>query len=197
MGLSVTVKLQGQNCKRLDSKVFFKSIKLGEQIPVDLTACSKKTKLEYSYYTDYRLEHSSFNQGCRKKYSDLFNFLSMPFDFSIISTTQKGKIFYVELYSFFDDNRHGDSINYMPPPNFIGIYNKLVLLYGKPTRIQEAKNQDSLFIKELGIPRQIEWECNTINLRLRVNYGSLNKDLNVIDIQVRNTRLEFEQANQQ
>ena len=188
--LIAAITLHCQNCKGLDSKLFFSSIKFGDQIPGDLTDCSKKTKIEYQYHTDYRLQYDSLNQGCRKRYADLFTFLSIPFSFIQIDANKKGQVFYVELYSFFDDAHLHDSI-YTPPANFIEIYNKLVSLYGKPTGIEEATDRDSLFIKELGMPRLIAWECNNISLRLRVNYGSREKNLNVIDIQIRNRQFEL------
>ena len=186
-----SVSLHSQNCKSLDSKLFFKSIKFGDQVPDKLTACSKSPKLEYSSYIDYRLEYDSLNKDCRKRHSDIFEFLSIPFSFSEISTNKKGQIFQVELYSFFDDTHRKDSIISVPPANFVKIFNKLVALYGKPTEIKEATNSDSLFIKELGIPRLIVWECNNISLRLRVNYGSREKALNLIDVQIRNTQFEL------
>ena len=171
-----TIILHSQNCNTLDNKSFFKSIKFGNQIPDELFLCSKIQK-----NTLFRVEYDSLNQHCKKKYSDLFKFLTVPYSFLQISRTQKGKISSVGLYSFFDDNR---GKTYEPPANFINTYNKLISLHGKPTRIEEPTATDSLFIKELGMSKLVAWECENIFLTLRVRYGAASKVLNILEIQI-------------
>jgi hypothetical protein len=76
------------------------------------------------------------------------------------------------------------------------IYKKLVSLYGKPTRIEEGTNTDSLLIKELAMPYLVAWECNNIFLQLRVRYGSRQKALNIIDIQITNRQFDIPEQEQ-
>jgi hypothetical protein len=116
----ITFKSHSQNCKTLDNKLFFTSIKFGDQLSNDLMVCLKKTKTEYSYYTGYRIKYDSLNQDYKKKYADLFTFLSVPFSFSQITANKKEQIYSVELYSFFNDYRN-DSMAYNLPANFTGI----------------------------------------------------------------------------
>lgn len=176
--------LHSQNCTALSGKTFFNGIKLGGRVPGGLIDCSGGTLFQYPYYNDYRLDYDSLKQNCKKKYGDFFKFQNMQFSFSSISTNKKGKINNIELYTFFEDEHSNDSIISNPPGKFITLFNKLVSLYGKPTSIQNATGSDSLFIKELGISRLIIWECDNESVRLRLNYGARNKDLNVIDIQI-------------
>ncbi len=189
LGSFITVTLHSQNCKTLDSKLFFRSIQFGYQIPIDLFHCSNK-KNQNQYDTDLRIEYDSLNQDCKDRYSDLFTFLSMPFSFFQARTNRKGQIFLVDLYSFFDDNNHNELMTYDPPANFNDTYNQLTSLYGKPTRTEGATGTDSLFIKELGMPKLVVWECNNIFLQLRVRYGSRQKALNVINIQITNRQFD-------
>ncbi len=192
-GFFITSGLYAQNCKVLDNKSFFLSVKHGNQIPEDLIACLKHAKPEHSYFI--RIEYDSLKASCKKRYADLFNFLSVPFSFSQIGANDKGQILSIQLYSFFDDNRK-DSLIYTPPVNYTGIYTKLLLLYGQPTRVEEASYTDSLFVKEMGMPRLATWECNNITLQLRVRYGSRVKDLNVLEVSIRNRKFDIPEAEQ-
>jgi len=187
--LVASVNLHSQNCKALESEQFFKTIKLGAQIPIELTECLRNVKIEYPYYNDYRVSPDNLSQTCRKKYIDIFKFQSIPFSYLLISTNKKGQIIHIELYIFFENDRKDSSLP-KPPANFTRLLNNLKSLYGDPTRIKEATDQDSLLVKELGLPRTIIWECNKVSLQLRVNYGSNKKELNVIDIQIRNESID-------
>jgi hypothetical protein len=90
----------------------------------------------------------------------------------------------VELYTFFEDNRDDTSKIYDPPANFIKTYNKLIKLYGMPDKIENASESDSLFMKEVGMEKDVEWVCGNTALRLRVRYGVRNKDLNVFHVRL-------------
>lgn len=171
---STTNFLFGQDCKVLDKKSFFKSIKFGNPIPEDLFVCSKVQKNAF-----FRMDYNSTDGQCRNKYADLFGFLSNTYTFLQIGQNQKGQIYSVDLYSFFDDIRDDTSKQYDPPANFMNTYNHLISLYGMPTRIENANERDSLFIKESGIPKMAAWECNRISLTLRIRYGARNTDLNI------------------
>jgi len=192
-GSLVTFNVHSQKCQTLDTKSFFTSIKFGGQIPADLTVCSRKTKIENPYYGVLRIGYDSLQRECKKKYADLFTFLSVPFSFSQLGTNKNGQILSVELYSFFNDHS-GNAVTYKPPSNFIRINKKLESLYGKPTRIEEPTKTDSLFIKEKGMPLLIAWECNTIHLRLRVIYGARQKALNVLHLQIINRDFDLPEA---
>ena len=180
-----------QNCKILDNKSFFTSIQFGNKIPDDLFLCSKKQNLPSLYYTGFRLEYDSLNPNCKNKYADLFSFLTIRYSFSQISLNKKGQIFLLDLYSFFDDNDTNDSTTYQPPVKFTETCNKLISLYGNPTRIEEANSTDSLLVKDLGMPKMVAWECNNISLILKVRYGSRSKALNVLDIQIINRNFDL------
>jgi hypothetical protein len=187
----LTGEVQGQNCKTLEQKSFFKSVRFGGPIPDELTNCSKAIKLKYSNYTHVQVMRDSLQQRCNKKYADLFHFLSVPFSFAQLDANNKGELFFVEMYSFFDDNRSGDSITYNPPPNFTRLYKKLESLYGKPNRTEVPTKADSLFIREKGMPLMVAWECNNIHLRLKIHYGARQKMQNVLDIQIVNRAYEL------
>jgi len=180
----------GQDCKKLDSKSFFRSIKFGDSIPPDLIACSQKTKVGNGY-SFLRIQYDSLDKSCKKKYADLFTFLSTPFSFSQISTNNSGQIMLVEFYSFFEDKRPDKPLTYELSPNFSKIYKKLQSLYGKPTTIKEPTKTDSLFLREKGIPVEMYWICNTIDLQLRGFYGASKKDLNVLHVQIRNRNFDL------
>lgn len=182
----------GQDCKKLDYKSFFRSIKFGDSIPPDLIACSKKTKVANGYSV-LRIQYDSLDKSCKKKYADLFTFLSTPFSFSQISTNNNGQVLVVELYSFFNDDRSDKALIYDPSPNFIKISKKLESLFGKPTTIKEPTKTDSLFLREKGMPVEMFWTCNTIELQLRGYYGASKKDLNVLHIQIRNREFDLVQ----
>jgi hypothetical protein len=188
--LFIVVDLYSQHCKTLDNALFFTSIKLGGKVNRELSDCSKNSKITYAYYTDYRLCYDSLDQVFRKKYADLFKFQSIHFSFSAFSTNKKGQISNVELYDFFEDIHGNDSIISRPPANFTKLFNKLVSLYGKPSKIEKSPDSDSLFIKDLGLHQLVVWECNNNQLQLRVNYGSRTKALNIIAIQISNTWID-------
>ncbi|MDI3322053.1 hypothetical protein [Pinibacter soli] len=175
--LSATNFLYGQNCELLDKETFFKSIKLGEQIPDDLLICSKIQRNEF-----FRVEYDSLDQQCRHKYSDLFKFLSNSFSFLQIYRYTTGKIVSVDLYSFFEDNRDDTSKIYDPPANFTKTYNKLIKLYGMPNRIKNANETDSLFVRDIGMEKVAEWICGNTALTLMVRYGARKKEINVFSV---------------
>ena len=187
----ITVELHGQPCHLLDSHPFFSSVTLGSQVPGDLISCDQKSKLVYPFYVDYHFQHDNLSPQCRKKFADLFTFQSLTFCCSQITTNKKGQISSVGMWSFFEDNQRDDSINYQLPASFSMLYDKLVLLYGTPTEIKGATVSDSLFIRETAMPRTISWECNEINLQLRVRYGARNKALNVLHIQITSREFDF------
>ena len=189
--LFIAENLHSQNCKKLDSQLFFTSIKLGGKVPVDFTDCSKNATIQYANYTDYRLEVDSLNKGCKEKYLDLFKFQSISFSNAEISANKKGQISQVELYYFFEDIHGNDSIISTAPDNFIKLFNKLVSLYGTPTKTEKSPERDALFIKNLGIYQLFVWECKNITLQLRGNYGCRTKSLNIIDVQIKNTQFEL------
>jgi hypothetical protein len=62
--------------------------------------------------------------------------------------------------------------------------------------VEEATYTDSLFVKEMGMPRLATWECNNITLQLRVRYGSRVKDLNVLEVSIRNRKFDIPEAEQ-
>lgn len=49
---------------------------------------------------------------------------------------------------------------------------------------------DSIFMKELEMPRLLSRECDKINLQFRVGYGSRVKELNILEVWI--TDREFE-----
>ena len=190
-GLFITDFIYCQDCKILDNKSFFETIQFGNEIPDDLFLCSGKQKLPSLYYTGFRIEYDSLNPDCKKRYSDLFSFQTVRYSFSQIGINKGGQIFLVDLYSFFDANHANDSTTYEPPVEFTDTYNKLISMYGKPTRTEEATGTDSLLIKDLGMPKLVAWECDNIFLTLKVRYGSRSKALNVLDIQIINKNLDL------
>ena len=198
LGSLITTTLHSQNCKTLDSKPFFSSIKFGDPLPPDLLLCLNTQKFHYPYNAIFLIEQDSLKQDCKNRYSDLFTFLSTPFSVLQANTNNRGQIFYVVLYSFFDDNRQNDSTAYNLPVSFTDTYKKLISIYGEPTRTQGATGSDSLFVKETGMPMLVEWECNDILLQLRVIYGSRQRLLNVLAIQITNRQFDlFEELQQQ
>ncbi|MEO8820071.1 MAG: hypothetical protein ABI374_04455 [Ginsengibacter sp.] len=96
----------------------------------------------------------------------------------------------MELYSSFDDRRE-DSTDYAPPANFTKAYNDIVSLFGNPTRTELATGFDSLFFRETGMPRLVEWECSHILLQLRVRYGGNTKGLNGLGIQITDRNFDY------
>ena len=182
----IGANVHGQNCKKLDVQSFFTSIRFGDPISPALLLCANETnKGKASYYPFLRMKYDSLQQACRKKYADLFTFLSQPFSFSQISTNRKGQILSVEWYSFFDEHKATDP-SYSPLPNFVRLYEKLELLYGKPTQLELPTRMDSLLMKEKGTEQAAVWACRTIDLRLRVYYGAPQKGLNVLHVIIRN-----------
>jgi hypothetical protein len=103
-----------------------------------------------------------------------------------LGLNKKGLLYSVELYSFFDNSRATDPLIYHPPANFVKVRKELEALFGKPNNIKVPTRDDSLFIKELGMPLVLDWECNDITLRLRVVYGARNKDLNILHVWIIN-----------
>ena len=189
--LLIAVVVQSQNCNKLSSELFFTSLQFGATVPGDFIECSKNETLQYANYTDYRLEYNNLNNMCEKKYSDLFKFQSIPFSYALISANKKGQIFQVELYYFFEDVHGNDSIISPAPFNFTKLLNKLVSLFGSPTKTVKSPESDTLFIKELGVRQLVVWECKNIILQLRVNYGSRTKEMNILDVQIKNTGFEL------
>ena len=183
-GIFIVTNLDAQNCKVPDVQSFFPSVKFGGPIPGDLIACSGSDKTAGKHFI--RIEYDSLNTRCKKRYSDLFHFMTVPFSFSQISANDKRQILSVQLYSFFDDSQREGALAYSPPTNFTEIYNRLNSLYGQPAGIEKATTSDSLFVKELGMPHAVTWECNNITLQLRIRYGSLLKDINVIEVSIVN-----------
>ena len=53
-----------------------------------------------------------------------------------------------------------------------------------PTRIESANVSDSLFIKELGMPKVTAWECDNIFLTLMIRYGARSKELNIFHVRL-------------
>lgn len=188
----ITSTLNSQICKTPCYQSFFKRLQFGKPLPKDFIACSNNKALQYSYYSHIQLEYDSLNKNCKKKYTDLFTFLSTPFKFVEVSTNRRGLFSGVDMFSFFNDDRK-DSTDYAPPANFTRIYNKLVSLYGKPTRTEEATYNDTVLIKDLGMPRLVEWFCDDIILQLRVRYGARQKTLNGLGINILYRDFEIEE----
>ncbi len=188
-GIFIASSLDAQNCKALDVKSFFPSVKYGSPIPEDLIACRGKAKTGGNHFI--RIEYDSLNARCKKRYSDLFHFMSVPFSFLQITANEKEQILSVQLYSFFDDSQREGPLVHAPPTNFTEIYNTLNSLYGQPTNIEAATTSDSLFVKELGMPHAVAWECNNITLQLRIRYGSLIKEINVIEVSIVNRNFDI------
>lgn len=172
--LFVTFNAHSQNCEKLDKASFFNSIKFGSKTPEG--------------FDRFRTGYDGLSQADKKKYSDAFRFMHLPFSFLQLGTNDQKQIYSVELYFFFENEPGKDSINYAPPTFFTKAYNKLVSWYGKPAHIREPGSQDSLFIKELGMSKQASWFCNDISLDLEVRYGASNKDLNIMRISIINGR---------
>jgi len=171
-------------------------MRFGTPIPKDLGACSKRPRTPNSY-ASLRIEYDSLDQSCRTKYANDFKFLSVPFSFLQLGLNKKGLLYSVELYSFFDNSRATDSLIYHPPVNFVKVRKELDALLGKPNSIKVPTRDDSLFIKELGMPLVLEWECNDITLRLRVVYGALNKDLNILHVWIINRSFDLPEVERQ
>ena len=158
-------------------------MRLGTPIPTGLGACSKRP-LTTNSSASIRIEYDSLDRSCRTKYANDFKFLSIPFSFLQLGLNEKGLLYSVELYSFFDNSRATDSQIYHPPANFVNVRKELEALLGKPNNIEVPTRNDSLFIKELGMPLVLDWECNDITLRLRVVYGAHNKLLNILHVSI-------------
>ena len=87
LGSLITTTLHSQNCKTLDSKPFFSSIKFGDPLPPDLLLCLNTQKFHYPYNAIFLIEQDSLKQDCKNRYSDLFTFLSTPFSVLQANTT--------------------------------------------------------------------------------------------------------------
>ena len=179
-------QLNSRHCKKLEKKVFFKSIRFGDHIPPGLVACNRPEKGLYGY-----MVYDSLSPGCKKKYSDIFNFLSMHLPMVRIATNDSGRIDYVELASFIDNEQYSDSINYDPPKKFTKIYKKLVSKFGTPTGIKEASYHDSVLIRYHGFPRIIYWVCNYMEIELKVTYGARDKIWNLLNVSIKDRHFEF------
>ena len=131
---------------------FFTTLKFGEKFPTEIKTNTKALLTRTSYYEDFLMKYDSLSKDCKRKYSDLFTFLSVPFAFSEITENRREQIYSFDLYSFFEDNHSGDSITFKTPDKFNRLYKKMESLYGKPSRIEEASYHDSLFIREIGMP---------------------------------------------
>lgn len=188
----ITSTLNSQICKPPYYQSFFKSIQFGKPLPKDIVACSNHPILHYSYYSNLYLVYDSLNKNCKKRYSDLFTFLSTPFKFVEVYTNRRGLFSGIDMFSFLNDDRK-DSTDYAPPANFTSIYNKLVPLYGKPTSTKDANHDDTVLIKDLGMPLLVEWFCDDIILQLRVRYGARQKDLNGLGINIVYRDFEIEE----
>jgi hypothetical protein len=188
--LCAIANLHSQNCRVLEKEQFFKSIGLGDKISINLIECLRPAKFEYSYYKDYRVSYDSLSEFCKKKYADIFKFQFIPFSYSSIRTNKKDQIIQIELYHFFGENIATDSAVIKEPEYFTKMLDELKLKYGDPTKVEEKESKDSPLVKEVGVLRVITWECNNIILELRVNYGSKIKELNMLDIQIRNELIE-------
>ena len=190
LALLVSLKLHSQSCKELDRKQFFTSIKFGNKIPSALLNCSGSKAVSYAGSATLRIQFDSLTPACKKKYADLFTFQGLSFSFSQLSTNQEGQLMLAEMYSFFDDDRSDDSIIYSPPSNFIRLSAKLESLYGKPTYLQFPTKTDSLFFKVKVMEQVITWGCNNYDLYVRIRYGSRDKMLNVILLQIRSRNFD-------
>lgn len=186
LGLPIALSAHGQNCGRLDAQSFFTSIRFGDRISAALAGCANQPDNGNWSSSFLRLERDRLQPACRKKYADLFTFLSVPFSFSQISTNPKGQVLSVEWYSFYDENQATDPIGKGPLPRFVALYNKLESLYGKPTRLELPGKTDSLLMKERGMEQAATWSCSTLDLKLRVYFGAPQKGLNILHIIVRN-----------
>lgn len=176
-----------QSCNKIESKSFFRSIRTGNPVPAKLMGCSKIDHFIPGHQGRYIIEYALLDKKCRKKYADVFYFMGTLFSYADISTNENGYIRSITLFSFFNDNRTDSVINKLPG-NFISVYNKLLALYGQPACILKAEQQDSLWYRDTGFPYSVEWECENINLQLRVRYGSKQERLNVIAVLIEEGR---------
>lgn len=196
-GFLVALNVHGQNCPRLDVQSFFTSITFGDRISPALAVCANQLNKDNAPYSSFlRIEYDSLQQACRKKYADLFTFLSVHFSFSQISTNPKGQILSVERYSFFNEHKATDSITGSPLTSFVSLYQKLESLYGKPTQFELPMKTDSLLMKEKGMQQTATWSCSTIDITLRVYYGAPHKELNVLHVIIRNRDLDIPEVDQ-
>lgn len=185
--LLITIKVYGQNCQRLDTHSFLNSIRFGDKIPPELIACKNQPhKSGNLYYSDLQINYNSLQIKCRKKYADLFQFLSQPFSISQINTNQIGQILSVEWYSFFDEYQETNTASDTPFLAYRKVYQQLESLFGKPTSLQLPTRFDSLLMKVKGIEQAAMWSCSSIDLKIRVYHGAPEKRLNILHVTIRN-----------
>ena len=177
-----------QNCKILDSALFFREIKFGDPLPLNLlSTCS----MNWKEGSVYRLHFDSLDSKCKKRYSNLFKLSSLVFSHLIITTNEKGQIYSVNLWSFLDASNGKDSANNQLPNGFTNLFNKMVSLYGQPTTKENNVSSDPFVNRINGITKRVTWECNVIELLMNVTYGSNMNATNIINVEVTNRNFEL------
>lgn len=197
LSLPLSLHANGQFSQKLDSQVFFTSIRFGDKIPPALADCGNQANGDQILYS-LHLQYDSLQAVCRKQYADLFSFLSTPFSFSNIIANDNGEILYVGLYSFFEEHKSTNSIQDGPIPGFTALYEKLVSLYGKPLSITPPADTDSLFLtgrdtlslKDWGMEQEARWEGFDITLNLRTFFGASVERVNILVLSIRNKNFD-------
>lgn len=170
--------VRAQDCAKLDGSKFFASVQFGKKLPGELAACINQSNTG-------RLEYEKVSASCKKNYSDLFQFMGSTFHFLTIATNGKGQVFAMDQWTFLDPPDSAAFASGKYPGSFVAIYDKLVAMLGAPAQTQDS---DDMVMKKT---RTVTWDCNNLNLELRITFGSDKKDLNVLAISVRDRRFEL------
>lgn len=157
---------KAQLSEKLDSSIFFKSIKFGQTIPKDFFRNCYGIE---AYQTEFRLIYDSIDAECKNKYADLFDFHSTSFSGISIRLNEKGQFYYISLWQLLGatDSINIENIKYPPP--IAALYDSIVLVFGKPSQIMDNSLPESVNIT--GLERTIMWEGYHSSLWLYVLFG--------------------------
>ena len=181
----VLLKTNGQDCEKLGRSTF-SELKFGSKYPSGpLAACAKTGNV-------YQLDYDNLDENCKKKYTALFKFLSLPFSHLIIQTNKKGEIYSIELWTILNRSEWKDSANTSPPPEkFAKLKKKLETSYGKATYTGNEISGNPFVKKIDGIKRRADWECTDLRLRMRVTYASEVEEVNVLAVEIKDPGFEI------
>lgn len=181
----VLLKTNGQDCNKL-GRATFSELKFGSKYPNGtLAACAKTGNV-------YRLDYDNLDENCKKKYSALFKFLSLPFSHLIIRTNKNNEIYSIELWTILNRSDWKDSANTSPPPEkFAKLKKKLETSYGNATDMENEISSNPFVKKIDGITRRVNWECTDLRLRMRVTYASEVAEVNVLAVEIKDPGFEI------
>lgn len=179
--LTVTASYS-QDCKTLDKTSFFKSIKFGSQIPLELAKICSRSR------DDYFLHYDSLSKNLQQKYSDIFNFSGQAFSTLLMATNRKGELLFIDLWTDVNTIDSANRKNNTSNDKFNILSKRLDAKFGKATRIEKDNNPSEYNI--MGSTRKLTWECNHLLLEVKLTNGSGIKTLNIMSIHIRDSNFD-------